>query len=93
MKQILLSCSSGKDSAWALHVLRQQGDCQLNRDGLAYCDFSIANQPIIARTNIGVMLAECLRGSTRRAKLLRCRTVISADDASRPKEPDVCTTV
>ena len=25
-KRILLSWSSGKDSAWVLHVLRQQGD-------------------------------------------------------------------
>ena len=29
MKRILLSWSSGKDSAWALHVLRRQGDCEI----------------------------------------------------------------
>jgi uncharacterized protein (TIGR00290 family) len=29
MKRILLSWSSGKDSAWALHVLRQRADCEL----------------------------------------------------------------
>lgn len=29
MKRILLSWSSGKDSAWSLHVLRQQGDCEI----------------------------------------------------------------
>lgn len=29
MKRILLSWSSGKDSAWALHVLRQQADVQV----------------------------------------------------------------
>jgi uncharacterized protein (TIGR00290 family) len=28
-RRILLSWSSGKDSAWALHVLRQQGDVQV----------------------------------------------------------------
>jgi uncharacterized protein (TIGR00290 family) len=28
-KKVLLSWSSGKDSAWALHVLRQQGDCEI----------------------------------------------------------------
>jgi len=29
MKRVLLSWSSGKDSAWTLHVLRQRGDCQI----------------------------------------------------------------
>jgi uncharacterized protein (TIGR00290 family) len=29
MKRILLSWSSGKDSAWALHLLRQRGDCEI----------------------------------------------------------------
>jgi uncharacterized protein (TIGR00290 family) len=29
MKKILLSWSSGKDSAWALHVLRQQGEFEI----------------------------------------------------------------
>jgi len=29
MKQILLSWSSGKDSAWTLHVLRQRGDVEV----------------------------------------------------------------
>src|SRR5437868_10467603 len=29
MKRVLLSWSSGKDSAWSLHVLRQQGDCEI----------------------------------------------------------------
>jgi uncharacterized protein (TIGR00290 family) len=29
MKRVLLSWSSGKDSAWALHMLRQQGDCDI----------------------------------------------------------------
>jgi len=29
MKKILLSWSSGKDSAWALHVLRQQGEYEV----------------------------------------------------------------
>lgn len=29
MKRILLSWSSGKDSAWALHVLRQSDDCEI----------------------------------------------------------------
>ena len=29
MKRILLSWSSGKDSAWTLHVLRQRGDCEI----------------------------------------------------------------
>jgi uncharacterized protein (TIGR00290 family) len=29
MKRTLLSWSSGKDSAWALHILRQQGDIEL----------------------------------------------------------------
>jgi uncharacterized protein (TIGR00290 family) len=29
MKQILLSWSSGKDSAWTLHVLRQQGEYEI----------------------------------------------------------------
>jgi uncharacterized protein (TIGR00290 family) len=29
MKRVLLSWSSGKDSAWALHVLRQQADIEL----------------------------------------------------------------
>ena len=29
MKRVLLSWSSGKDSAWALHVLRQQGDIEI----------------------------------------------------------------
>jgi uncharacterized protein (TIGR00290 family) len=29
MKRILLSWSSGKDSAWALHVLRQLSDCEI----------------------------------------------------------------
>jgi uncharacterized protein (TIGR00290 family) len=28
-KKVLLSWSSGKDSAWALHVLRRQGDCEI----------------------------------------------------------------
>ncbi len=28
-KKVLLSWSSGKDSAWALHVLRQQGNCEI----------------------------------------------------------------
>ncbi len=28
-KKVLLSWSSGKDSAWALHVLRQQSDCEI----------------------------------------------------------------
>jgi len=30
MKKVLLSCSSGKDSAWALHLLRQRGDVQVS---------------------------------------------------------------
>jgi uncharacterized protein (TIGR00290 family) len=29
MKRVLLSWSSGKDSAWSLHVLRQLGDCEV----------------------------------------------------------------
>jgi uncharacterized protein (TIGR00290 family) len=29
MKRTLLSWSSGKDSAWSLHVLRQQGECEI----------------------------------------------------------------
>ncbi|HEY0564038.1 MAG TPA: ATP-binding protein [Terriglobales bacterium] len=29
MKRVQLSWSSGKDSAWALHLLRQQGDCDI----------------------------------------------------------------
>jgi len=29
MKRILLSWSSGKDSAWSLHVLRQHGECEV----------------------------------------------------------------
>lgn len=29
MKRILLSWSSGKDSAWCLHLLRQRGECQI----------------------------------------------------------------
>ena len=29
MTRILLSWSSGKDSAWALHVLRQRSDCEI----------------------------------------------------------------
>ena len=29
MKKVLLSWSSGKDSAWALHLLRQQPDIQV----------------------------------------------------------------
>ena len=29
MKETLLSWSSGKDSAWALHVLRQRGDIEI----------------------------------------------------------------
>jgi len=29
MKRILLSWSSGKDSAWTLHILRQRPDCQI----------------------------------------------------------------
>jgi uncharacterized protein (TIGR00290 family) len=29
MKRVLLSWSSGKDSAWTLHVLRQRGDCDI----------------------------------------------------------------
>ena len=29
MKRVLLSWSSGKDSAWTLHVLRQQPDIEL----------------------------------------------------------------
>jgi uncharacterized protein (TIGR00290 family) len=29
MKRILLSWSSGKDSAWALHILRRQGQCEV----------------------------------------------------------------
>ena len=29
MKKTLLSWSSGKDSAWALHVLRQRGDIEI----------------------------------------------------------------
>ena len=29
MKRTLLSWSSGKDSAWSLHVLRQQGNCEI----------------------------------------------------------------
>src|SRR5512133_968056 len=29
MKRILLSWSSGKDSAWTLHILRQQGDVEI----------------------------------------------------------------
>jgi len=29
MKRVLVSWSSGKDSAWTLHVLRQRGDCEL----------------------------------------------------------------
>ena len=28
-KNVLLSWSSGKDSAWALHVLRQQADIEI----------------------------------------------------------------
>ena len=28
-KKVFLSWSSGKDSAWALHLLRQQGDCEI----------------------------------------------------------------
>jgi uncharacterized protein (TIGR00290 family) len=29
MKRVLLSWSSGKDSAWALHLLRLRGDCEI----------------------------------------------------------------
>ena len=29
MKRVLLSWSSGKDSAWTLHVLRRRGDCEI----------------------------------------------------------------
>src|SRR5512133_1851398 len=29
MKRVLLSWSSGKDSAWALHLLRKRGDCEV----------------------------------------------------------------
>jgi len=29
MKRILLSWSSGKDSAWSLHILRQRGECEV----------------------------------------------------------------
>ncbi len=29
MKRVLLSWSSGKDSAWALHLLRQQADIEV----------------------------------------------------------------
>ena len=29
MKRVLLSWSSGKDSAWALHTLRNRGDCEI----------------------------------------------------------------
>jgi len=29
MKRVLLSWSSGKDSAWALHTLRARGDCEV----------------------------------------------------------------
>jgi uncharacterized protein (TIGR00290 family) len=29
MKRVLLSWSSGKDSAWTLHVLRQRGNCEI----------------------------------------------------------------
>lgn len=29
MKRVLLSWSSGKDSAWTLHVLRQRSDCEV----------------------------------------------------------------
>jgi uncharacterized protein (TIGR00290 family) len=29
MKRILMSWSSGKDSAWALHLLRQRADCEI----------------------------------------------------------------
>ena len=29
MKKVLLSWSSGKDSAWTLHVLRQRADCEI----------------------------------------------------------------
>jgi len=29
MKKILLSWSSGKDSAWSLNILRQQGNCEI----------------------------------------------------------------
>jgi len=29
MTRVLLSWSSGKDSAWTLHVLRQRGDCEV----------------------------------------------------------------
>ena len=29
MKRVLLSWSSGKDSAWALHLLRLRGDCEV----------------------------------------------------------------
>src|SRR5271170_5734427 len=29
MRRVLLSWSSGKDSAWTLHVLRQRGDCEI----------------------------------------------------------------
>ena len=29
MKRVLLSWSSGKDSAWTLHILRQRGDCEI----------------------------------------------------------------
>jgi uncharacterized protein (TIGR00290 family) len=29
MKKVLLSWSSGKDSAWMLHLLRQRGECQI----------------------------------------------------------------
>ena len=29
MKRILLSWSSGKDSAWSLHMLRQRGECEV----------------------------------------------------------------
>lgn len=29
MKRVLVSWSSGKDSAWTLHLLRQRGDCDI----------------------------------------------------------------
>ncbi len=29
MKRVIVSWSGGKDSAWALHLLRQRGDCQV----------------------------------------------------------------
>jgi hypothetical protein len=29
MKRVLVSWSSGKDSAWTLHILRQTGDCDI----------------------------------------------------------------